>query len=113
MGRKSREKREGREALAAAKRLNAGVAQTYVPPRFPQGEGVNPSERFLSRLARGTFLTFWSFPNLYARDAGQTKEVCDLFVLFEDHLIVFSDKESGFSASGELDVSWKRWWRVA
>lgn len=89
------------------------MAQTYVPPQFPQAEGVNASERFLSTLAKRTFLTFWSFPNLYARHGGQTKEVCDLFVLFEDHLIVFSDKECAFSATGDIDVSWRRWAKVA
>lgn len=83
-----------------------------------QNTGVTESERLLSRLCRDTFLTLWSYPNLFinkgdAVRGGDGKELCDLVVIFENHVILFSDKECQFGDSGNLDVDWSRWYRNA
>jgi hypothetical protein len=80
--------------------------------------GTTPTERHLVRLCRRSFLSLWSYPNLY-RDAGRNQgkgdgnELCDLLVVFGDDIIIFSDKEIGFQADRPLDVAWKRWYRAA
>ena len=75
-------------------------------------EGVTESERLLSRLCRGSFLRFWSWPNVY-RDQGGPKELCDLLVIFGDHIIIFSDKHCQFPDTGDLHRDWKRWYKKA
>jgi hypothetical protein len=44
---------------------------------------------------------------------GDGKELCDLLVVFEDHIIIFSDKDRAFPQSGDLDLDWARWYRRA
>jgi hypothetical protein len=81
-------------------------------------EGVTEAERYLKRLCDRTFLSLWSYPGVY-RDQGQTaksregKEVCDLLVVFENHIIIFSDKDCKFPESGDLRLDWCRWFRRA
>jgi hypothetical protein len=81
-------------------------------------DGVTGAERYLQRLCERTFLSLWSYPGVY-RDQGQTaksregKEVCDLLVVFENHVIIFSDKHCQFPDSGNLTLDWSRWYRKA
>lgn len=44
---------------------------------------------------------------------GDGKEVCDLLVVFENHVIIFSDKDCEFPDTGNLEVDWQRWYRKA
>jgi hypothetical protein len=44
---------------------------------------------------------------------GDGKEVCDLLVVFENHVIIFSDKQCSFFDSGDLQVEWRRWYKRA
>lgn len=87
-------------------------------PLFKRSEGVTPSERYLKNLCDRTFLSLWSYPGVY-RDQGQTqsqklgKEVCDLLVVFENHVIIFSDKNCEFPNSGNIALDWRRWFRRA
>lgn len=80
--------------------------------------GFTAGEAFLNALARNTFLTFWSWPNLF-RDQGDCdrggvgKEICDLIVIFDNDIILFSDKRIGFQPDRGLDVAWARWARKA
>jgi hypothetical protein len=78
-----------------------------------RADGTNESERYLKRLCDQTFLSLWSYPNVHS-DEGlvrnkQGEEVCDLLVVFENHIIIFSDKDCQFPNSGSLAVDWKRW----
>lgn len=57
----------------------------------PRADGVTESERYLKTLCDRTFLSLWSYPGVY-RDQGRPgkgdgKEVCDLLVVFENHVI--------------------------
>ena len=86
-------------------------------PTVNRREGETASERYLAHLCDRTFLSLWSYPGLF-RDHGNSKggdgkEVCDLIVFFGDHLILFSDKSCTFPDSGNLQTSWRRWFKKA
>lgn len=80
--------------------------------------GVTYSERYLNHLAQRSFLSLWSYPNLYTDDGvrngkGDGKELCDLMVVFDNHIIIFSDKHCAFPNHPSIDVSWERWFKRA
>lgn len=74
-----------------------------------------PGELKLSQLADGAFFGLWSYPSIHkvGGSAKQPifKEVADLIVLFEDNIIIFSEKDKHFSASATDQVAWNRWAR--
>lgn len=80
--------------------------------------GITKTERYLARLCKGTFLSLWSYPNIF-RDQGQRggcgdgKELCDLLVVHGNDVIIFSDKSCKFPDTGKLHVDWCRWFRHA
>ncbi len=120
MGRKSREKKERRkraQQLGAASRAAQAARPSYRPNSeyFREADGLTASERHLTGLSDRTFLSLWSYPNPHRdQGAGQNgKEICDLLVLFEKHVIIFSDKHCEFPDSGSLDRDWARWYRRA
>ena len=84
----------------------------YVQPVDP----VTPSESYLRKLCKRTFLSLWSYPNPF-RDQGSGtrdgKEICDLLVVFENDVIIFSDKHCEFPRSADLGRDWARWYRRA
>jgi hypothetical protein len=88
------------------------------PPLINPAVGVTASERYLGELCKRSFLSLWSYPGIY-RDQGRLaskgdgKEVCDLLVVFENHIIIFSDKHCQFPNSGDLQKDWGRWYRRA
>lgn len=84
-----------------------------------QSKGTTPTEQELAYLARRTFLSLWSYPNLW-RDqrvngsvTGAGKELCDLLVVFENHVVIFSDKAIEFQVSTDIKVAWERWYSRA
>ncbi len=76
----------------------------YKTPLFRRAIGITPSERYLKYLCDRSFLSLWSYPGVY-RDQGVTsvrrigKELCDMLVVFENHIIIFSDKYCEFNRS--------------
>ncbi|MDD5168053.1 MAG: hypothetical protein PHN75_04485 [Syntrophales bacterium] len=81
-------------------------------------EGVTPSERYLSRLCRKSFLSLWSYPNLRT-DAGKRhgkgvgNELCDLLVVFGNDVVIFSDKYIKFNEAIDINIAWARWFKRA
>lgn len=80
--------------------------------------GATESERYLTKLARRAFLTLWSYPNVYTDEGrrggnGDGKELCDLLVVFGDHVLLFSDKQCEFPEHADPKVAWSRWYRRA
>jgi hypothetical protein len=75
---------------------------------IPKSSGSTPTERLLARLCEKTFLTPWSWPNPFKADR---KELCDLVVVFEEHIFVFFDRESQrFDKAGvPVGLAWQRW----
>jgi hypothetical protein len=82
-----------------------------------RGEGLTPSERRLAALADRTFLRLWSYPNTFNdRTKGATgggQEIADLLAVFENHVVLFSDKEIGWQSDRPLALAWARWFRRA
>lgn len=92
------------------------VERIGVAPMLRVPTGVTPTERYLKRLCDRTFLSLWSYPGIYRDQGGRGrsgKEVCDLLVVFENHVIIFSDKSCEFPDSGDLKIDWQRWFRRA
>ncbi|MBZ0280740.1 MAG: SEC-C domain-containing protein [Anaerolineae bacterium] len=75
-------------------------------------EGINASERYLGRLCKSSFLSLWSYQGVF-RDQNNGKEICDLLVIFGDHLLIFSDKYCEFPNTGNLQTDWHRWFKKA
>ena len=75
------------------------------------------TERYLNALARRSFLSLWSYPSPYrdqgVNDRGEGAEVCDLLVVFENHVIVFSDKDCEFPDLVDTELAWRRWYKRA
>jgi hypothetical protein len=77
-----------------------------------RGEGVTNSERHLARLAEKSFLNLWSYPSLF-RDqkqsgVGDGKELCDLLVVFDKTILIFSEKTIAWP-QGDVRLAWSRW----
>lgn len=77
-------------------------------PPFKRSPGITPSERMLAELCDRSFLTLWSYPNLYR---SRAKELCDLLVVFGNDVIIFSDKSCAFPNTGDRNLDWCRWYR--
>lgn len=85
---------------------------------IPDVGGVNESERLLATLCQKSFLSLWSFANLYTDEdlregKGSGKELCDVLVVFGDDVIIFSDKHIQFQSDKPIDVAWPRWYKRA
>lgn len=79
--------------------------------------GVTEGERYLAKLADSTFVGMWSYPSVY-RDEGRSKngvgqETADLLVVFENTVIIFSEKDISFQREIDMKVAWPRWCRKA
>ncbi len=77
-----------------------------------KADGVNTSEKYLASLCEKTFLALWSYPRVY-KDQGGGKEVCDLLVVFKNHVIIFSDKYCKFPETNNPQQDWDRWYKRA
>lgn len=106
----------------------ANASPTLAPPRaatdaqalaatrqsIPRSRGITASEQILADLCSRTFLRLWSYPNIYRNQCSSPtnpsgKEICDLLVVCDDHLIIFSDKSCTFPSSGIVAKDWNRW----
>lgn len=75
-----------------------------------RSEGENYTERVLAKLCDKVFLKLWVYPNPYR---GKGKELCDVLVVFENHVFIFSVKDIAFNQEKEIGVSWNRWRKKA
>lgn len=83
-----------------------------------ESEGVNESERILTRLARRSFLRLWYQANIYTdkgfkNGKGPTKELCDGLMVFGNDVVIFSDKHIIFQNDNQLKLAWQRWYKRA
>lgn len=85
--------------------------------RILRSSGVTQAENYLQQLCDRTFLSLWSYPNVFRNQGnasgGDGKEVGDLLVVFENEILIFSDKNCEFPDSGDLQLDWNRWLRKA
>lgn len=80
--------------------------------------GDTPAEKYLASLCERTFLSLWSYPSPYKDDGpaagrGHGREICDLLVVCDSDVIIFSDKHVEFPTSAGPDQGWARWFRRA
>jgi len=83
-----------------------------------KADGVTAAERYLARLCSKTFLSLWSYPAVYRdqgkpQNGGDGKEICDLLLVFGQHIIIFSDKHCELRESENVELDWQRWFRKA
>src|SRR5262245_23047743 len=83
-----------------------------------KAEGVNAAEKYLAHLCEKNFLSLWSYPGVYRdegkpQNGGHGKEICDLLVVFGEHIIIFSDKHCQLQDSGDAQRDWQRWFKKA
>ncbi|MGO8948992.1 MAG: SEC-C domain-containing protein [Ktedonobacterales bacterium] len=80
--------------------------------------GVTPAERYLQQLCDHSFLSLWSYAGVH-RDQGRVggkgdgRELCDLLVVFGDHILLFSDKYCEYPNTENAETNWKRWYKKA
>jgi SEC-C motif len=79
-----------------------------------RSSGATKTERYLARLCERTFLSLWSYPNLYTPEgrhggSGVGKELCDLLVVFGSDILIFSDKDIRFNTEIDTKIAWNRW----
>jgi len=71
------------------------------------GGNMTCSEKLVAKLCKKTFLSLWSYPN--PKRADTNKELCDLLVISNPYVIVFSVKEIIIRDSRNYEVDSKRW----
>ncbi|EAS50003.1 conserved hypothetical protein [Aurantimonas manganoxydans SI85-9A1] len=85
-------------------------------PAIVRSIGSTASERYLALISEKTFLNLWSYPNPYRSQklcgGGDGKELCDLLVVCDPHIIVFSEKDISWTDKPDT-VAWPRWFRKA
>ncbi len=72
---------------------------------------VNNAEQFVYDICQKSFLVLWSYVNPQGRQPG--KELCDILVVCDPHVIVVSVKDIKLKDSGKGKVDWDRWRRKA
>lgn len=75
-----------------------------MPPR------MTPSEELVLQLCTKSFFSLWS----YARPRGKKgKELCDVLVVCDPNVVIFSVKEVHAKTGGSTATNWDRWRREA
>jgi hypothetical protein len=70
----------------------------------------NNSEQFVYDICQKSFLSLWSYVNPQGKKPN--KELCDILVVFDPHIIVISVKKSELKNSGDSEVDKNRWLRT-
>src|SRR2546421_7426193 len=73
--------------------------------------GLNETEKLVFNLCTKSFLSLWSYANPQGKTPG--KELCDIFVVCEPDIIIFSVKEVAFAEEGDEQVNQQRWFKRA
>jgi len=72
---------------------------------------VPNTEQFVYDVCQKSFLALWSYVNPQGRQPG--RELCDILVVCDAHVIVVSVKDGKLKNSGKGEVDWDRWKRKA
>jgi hypothetical protein len=82
-----------------------------------RGEGLTSTEQRLAQFANRAFLRLWSYPNTFndrtKTACGGGQEIADLLAVFENHVVLFSDKAISWQADKPIELAWSRWYRRA
>jgi hypothetical protein len=74
-------------------------------------KSINKSEEFVHQVCRRSFLSVWSYANPQGKNSS--KELCDILVVCDPHIIIISVKEIAPTESGNPKTDWDRWRRKA
>lgn len=74
-------------------------------------EGVNSSEQFVYGVCQRSFLSLWSYINPQGK--APNKELCDILVVCDPHVIVISVKDVELKKTGDVEINSDRWQRKA
>src|SRR5216684_6069735 len=72
---------------------------------------LNATEQFVFDICRGSFLSLWSYANPRGKSAG--RELCDVLVICDPDVIIFSVKEAKVAPNADPMVQFQRWRRKA
>jgi hypothetical protein len=72
---------------------------------------LNAAEEMVYKLCRKSFLSLWSYANPRQKPNG--KELCDVLVVSEPDIIIFSVKHINLRKKGDMQVNLERWKRRA
>jgi len=72
---------------------------------------MNPAEEIVYRLCQRSFLSLWSYANPRQKING--KELCDVIVVCDPDVIIFSVKHVTLPKNGPSQVNVARWYRRA
>jgi hypothetical protein len=97
---------------------SAGSSENTPRQPIEKADGVTSAEKYLARLCGRTFLSLWSYPGVYRdqgkpKNGGDGKEICDLLVVFDRHVIIFSDEHCQLRRTENAQLDWQRWFRKA
>ena len=68
---------------------------------------MTPSEEFVAKLCRETFLSLWSIANPRGKESG--KELCDVLIVCDPDVIIVSVKEVAYKATPDVKTGMDRW----
>jgi len=74
---------------------------------------LTDTEKILLDLGEKSFLKLWTYLSPYTSKEKIKKEVCDLLVVFGNHVIIFSDKAIKYKDTGNSQIDWQRWYNKA
>jgi len=77
---------------------------------MPKGP-VNKTEEFVLRVCRRSFLSLWCESNPRGKNSG--KELCDILVVCDPHVIILSVKDVQFQEHKDRGAASERWERKA
>ena len=70
----------------------------------------NESEKIVYNICKKSFLSLWSYANPLGKDS---KELCDILIVCDPDIIIFSVKDVQITDSGDISTDWKRWHKRA
>src|SRR5580658_605776 len=75
-----------------------------------RSEGSTASEKYLNRLCGRSFLSLWSYPVCFVTKVvrmgkGMARKSV-LLVVFENYIIIFSDKDIQLDDGDDIEVAW-------
>jgi hypothetical protein len=93
--------------------LRAGLApnSAALGGCFVNQQPVNKTEAFVLAVSRRSFLSLWCDSNPQGKNPS--KELCDILVVCDPHVIIISVKEVHYQSDKAPDVANKRWEREA
>jgi hypothetical protein len=84
----------------------------------PKNPGGTLAEQYLAELGERSFLTLWSYVSPFrnqnfSAQGSEGKELCDMLVVFDEHVIIFSSKHCDYPTTPDPVLNWSRWYRRA